>query len=63
MCKKMCEDRGIKFYVLENQFNVDNGAMIAMQGMIEHKHGKTTQIKDSRVNPYERTDDIEVNWK
>jgi len=63
MCRKMCEDRGIKFYVLENQFNVDNGAMIALQGMIEHLNAKTTKIKDSAVNPYERTDDIIVNWK
>lgn len=63
MCKKMCDARGIDFYVLENQFNVDNGVMIAFQGMIEYNSGKETKIENSQVNPHLRTDDVTVTWK
>ncbi len=63
MCKIMCEARDCKFFVVENQFLVDNGAMIAFQGMVEYKSGNVTDVKNSKIRPYERTDDIEVTWK
>ncbi len=63
MAKKMCEDRGAKCFILENQFNVDNGAMIAWQGILEYKAGQKTEIKDSIIDPYQRTDEVDVNWK
>jgi len=63
MCKKMCEERGAKCYILENQFNVDNGAQIAWLGLIMHKTGIKTRIEDAIINPYERTDDVEVKWR
>jgi len=63
MSKKMCEERNAKCYVLENQFNVDNGAMIAWLGIVMHKAGITTKIEDSEIKPYERTDDVKVTWR
>jgi len=63
MCKQMCKSRGVDFYVLENQYNVDNGAMIAFQGMIEYNAGKRMDLSETKVNPYLRTDEVEVNWK
>jgi len=63
MCKIMCEARGVDFYVLENQFNVDNGVMIAFQGMVEYNSGKKTEIVDSKIDPHLRTDDVTVTWK
>ncbi|MBW2998555.1 bifunctional N(6)-L-threonylcarbamoyladenine synthase/serine/threonine protein kinase [Candidatus Woesearchaeota archaeon] len=63
MCKKMCDARGVKFYVLENQFNVDNGVMIAFQGLVEYKSGKVTKIEDSAIDSQLRTDDVDVTWK
>ena len=63
MSKKMCEARGCNVFVLENQFNVDNGAMIAWEGIIEYKSGKRQEIKDTGILPYERTDDVEVSWR
>ncbi len=63
MCKIMCKERGAECYILENQFNVDNAAMIAWLGIIMHKTGVTTALEESDVRPYERTDDIEVTWK
>ena len=61
MCAIMCKERGAKFYAPPKGLLVDNGAMIAYQGILEHEAGRT----ESRVEirPYERTDDILVDWK
>lgn len=63
MCRIMCKERGAKCYVLENQFNVDNGAQIGWLGLIMYKSGMQTKIKDAVIKPYERTDDVEVKWR
>lgn len=63
MSKRMCEDRNAKCFILPNEFNVDNGAMIAWLGIIMHRAGITTKIEDSGINPYERTDDVKVTWR
>lgn len=62
MAKKMCEQRGAKCFILENQFNIDNAAMIAWQGMLEYNAGKRQEIEDTKILPYWRTDEVEVNW-
>jgi universal protein Kae1 len=63
MAKIMCKERGAKCYILENQFNVDNAAMIAWLGFLEYKSGMATKIKDAKIKPYERTDDVNVLWR
>lgn len=63
MSNIMCKERNAKCYILENQYNVDNGAMIAWLGIVMHKAGITTKIEDSEIDPYERTDDVEVTWR
>jgi N6-L-threonylcarbamoyladenine synthase len=62
MCRQMCAERDAECYTLSNEFNVDNGAMIAWLGLLEHKAGKRMSIKEAGINPYLRTDDIEVFW-
>jgi len=66
MCRIMCEERGCKFFCPPNEFLTDNGAMIAWLGVLCKKHSvKYNQIEnDPKINifPYERTDDIEVDW-
>ena len=62
MCRKMCEARGAICYVLENQFNIDNGAMIAWLGFLEYKAGKRQAIAQTAIDPYLRTDEVEVFW-
>ena len=59
MCRIMCEERNAKFFVPANEFLVDNGLMIAWQGILQ-KEKKEDNID---IHPYERTDDIEVNWR
>jgi universal protein Kae1 len=63
MRRLMCEERGAKLFVLENQFFVDNAAMIAATGLEMHKAGMVTSIEDSDIRPYERTDDVTVMWR
>ena len=62
----MCEERGCKMFVPENQFLIDNGGMIAYLGEIMFNAGIYTKIEDVHkldINPRERTDDIDVKWK
>jgi len=62
MAKIMCKERGAKCFILANEFNVDNAAMIAWQGILEYNAGKRQDVKESFILPYWRTDDVEVNW-
>ena len=61
MAKKMCDERGAKFFCPERQFLVDNAAMIAWLGMLAYKSGVRT--KDIDFDPAERTDDVDVRWR
>jgi len=63
MCEIMCRERGGKAYFLENQYNVDNGAMIAWQGVLEYEAGNRLDIKEAGIDPYLRTDEVDVNWR
>jgi len=58
MAKKMCIENSSKCFILENQFNVDNGAMIAWLGLKEFKEGKKQKIENTEIMPYWRTDEV-----
>lgn len=62
MCRIMCKERKAKFFVPERQFLVDNAAMIAWQGILQKKHG-TMNYETVDIKPYQRTDDIIVDWR
>ncbi len=68
MCKIMSKERieKTKCFCPENSLLVDNGAMIAYLG--ERMFNKKIFISKKEIEnidfkPYQRTDDIEVNWK
>lgn len=63
MASEMCKANNMKCYVLERQFNVDNALMIAWQGYLEYKAGKRIKVCEAGIRPYERTDDVRVNWR
>ncbi len=63
MAKKMCADRGAKCFILPNEFNVDNAAMIAWTGVLRFKSGHQTDVSSATIFPYLRTDDVEVSWR
>jgi len=63
MMETMCKQRKAKLFVPPRKVCVDNGSMIAWQGLLEFKAGKRTKLKDSQILPKQRTDQIEVIWK
>ncbi|PIN88788.1 UGMP family protein [Candidatus Pacearchaeota archaeon CG10_big_fil_rev_8_21_14_0_10_35_13] len=68
MCRKMCDDRGAKLFLLPNSLLVDNGGMIAFLGAIIYdsiinNKKKFLDIKNIDISPRERTDDVEVFWR
>ncbi|HOI18442.1 MAG TPA: KEOPS complex N(6)-L-threonylcarbamoyladenine synthase Kae1 [Candidatus Woesearchaeota archaeon] len=58
MAKTMCFQRGAKCFILENQYNVDNPAMIAWLGIKEYLCGKRQNISQTQIRPYWRTDEV-----
>jgi N6-L-threonylcarbamoyladenine synthase len=62
MLSIMCKERNVKFSVVLRPLATDNGAMIAMLGILEHRAGIKQDLRDTKVNPYQRTDQIDVTW-
>ena len=63
MAQKMCEDRGAKCFILPNEFNVDNAAMIAWTGILQFNAGDVLDVESADIFPYLRTDEIEITWR
>ncbi|MCK9581615.1 MAG: bifunctional N(6)-L-threonylcarbamoyladenine synthase/serine/threonine protein kinase [Methanoregula sp.] len=63
MLRTMCEERGAAFYVPEQKYLGDNGAMIAYTGKLMLESGVSLPIESSQVNPPFRSDEVEVTWK
>jgi universal protein Kae1 len=62
MLKIMCEERKAKFAVVEKEYAGDNGAMIALVGMLMHKNNyKPTNTFD--IEPKWRIEQVEIKWK
>src|SRR3989338_2764542 len=51
MLKQMCKEDGVKFGVAENEFNRDNGAMIAYAGEILYKKYGTQPLQYWQIIP------------
>ncbi len=60
MANSMCKSRGAKCFILENQYNVDNAAMIAWTGILMNTKSNKYNVE---INPYERTDEVDVYWR
>lgn len=63
MARIMCKERKAKCFIVPNQFNIDNGLMIAWLGMLQYKSGQRLKISKAGINPYERTDHVKVTWR
>lgn len=61
MCRVMCKERNAKFFAPKNDFLIDNGAMIAWLGILQRKSA-TKEYDKIDIRPYERTDDVNVDW-
>ena len=63
MLRVMCETREAKFYVPEQKYLGDNGAMIAYTGKLMLESGSSIPIEDSQIKPAFRVDEVNVTWK
>ncbi|MDD1699063.1 MAG: bifunctional N(6)-L-threonylcarbamoyladenine synthase/serine/threonine protein kinase [Methanoregula sp.] len=63
MLRMMCEDRGAQFYVPEQKYLGDNGAMIAYTGKLMLESGSSLPVESSQIKPSFRSDDVDVTWK
>jgi len=63
MCDVMCKERGAEMFVPPFAVCRDNGAMIAVLGMVEYRSGKRMKIGETMVRQKWRTDEEEVPWR
>jgi bifunctional N6-L-threonylcarbamoyladenine synthase / protein kinase Bud32 len=63
MLRAMCEDRGACFFVPEQKYLGDNGAMIAYTGKLMLESGVSLPVDASQINPSFRSDEVEVTWR
>ncbi|MBI2651691.1 bifunctional N(6)-L-threonylcarbamoyladenine synthase/serine/threonine protein kinase [Candidatus Woesearchaeota archaeon] len=61
MCSIMCNERNAKFFAPENKYLMDNGVNIAWLGILMKKNA-VKNYSSIDINPYERTDDVDVAW-
>jgi N6-L-threonylcarbamoyladenine synthase len=61
MAKIMCKERNAKCFIPENSLLLDNGAMIAVTALRMFKGGHKPK-KKLDIYPYQRTDDVKIDW-
>jgi N6-L-threonylcarbamoyladenine synthase/protein kinase Bud32 len=62
MLDTMCGERGCSFYVVPFEYAMDNGAMIAWNGILMHGTGDLLDPESSDVRPKWRTDQVDPTW-
>ncbi|HZY71149.1 MAG TPA: bifunctional N(6)-L-threonylcarbamoyladenine synthase/serine/threonine protein kinase [Thermoplasmata archaeon] len=63
MVAAMTEGRGGTSFAPPKRLCVDNGAMIAWTGLLEHRAGVQVPVAGSRVEPRQRTDQVDAVWR
>jgi N6-L-threonylcarbamoyladenine synthase/protein kinase Bud32 len=62
MIRSIAEEHDAQFGVVQTQFAIDNGAMIAWTGVLAYTHGIVTPIEKSFVRLKWRLEEVEVPW-
>ncbi len=63
MVNIMAEGRGAKVYEPPFRYLVDNGVMIAWNGLLAYGSGQRMSIVDTVINQRYRTDQVDVTWR
>jgi len=63
MVSVMARERGARAFVPPPELLVDNGAMIALTGVLMYKAGVRMSVEDTVVKQRFRTDEVEVVWR
>jgi len=61
--KRLAKERGARSYVPRNDLCVDNGAMIAWNGILMYKSGIKMDTKETTIDQRYRTDMVDVKWR
>lgn len=62
MLEKMCKARGAELFITPLSVVMDNAAMIAWLGLLEHFAGKRQKLAEIDINPKWRTDQSPAVW-
>lgn len=62
MCKKMVKKHRVRFAVARDEYNADNGAMIALAGNLMYKAGVRMRLDEAKAVQKYRIDEVEVRW-
>jgi len=62
MTRTIAKEHGAEFLVVPSEFAIDNGAMIAWNGVLAYKHDMLTPLDKSFVRLRWRLDEVEVPW-
>jgi N6-L-threonylcarbamoyladenine synthase/protein kinase Bud32 len=62
MLDTMCRERSCSFFTVPFEYAMDNGAMIAWNGILMHGAGDLLDPGSSNVRPKWRTDQVEPRW-
>ncbi len=53
----------MKYNNLKLLNTISFAAMIAWLGILAYKSGCRMKVEKADIDPYERTDDVQVNWR
>jgi N6-L-threonylcarbamoyladenine synthase len=62
MYKEMVKKHETRFAVAKNEYNADNGAMIALTGNLMYKAGVRIKLDEANAIQKYRIDEVEVTW-
>ena len=62
MLRVMAAERGATFGVAPDEYNADNGAMVAWTGALMHASGARFEPRRLSVRQRYRTDEVEIRW-
>ena len=63
MVETMAAERGARMFVPEGSLCIDNGAMIAWTGLLQHRSGENVGVENTQVDQKYRTDEVSVVWR
>ena len=61
--EKVAEIHNAVCYTVRSPYTGDNGAQIAWTGILSLKSGLPTDVRDSRVKPKWRLEDVDITWR
>ncbi|KAA8922776.1 bifunctional N(6)-L-threonylcarbamoyladenine synthase/serine/threonine protein kinase [Thermoplasma sp.] len=62
MVTEMADEVGVRAYLTDKEYCMDNGIMIAQAALLMYRSGFRMHIEETAVNPRFRIDEVDVPW-